>query len=341
MKMTYTPTTKPKLNAYVDYITRDRVGENGERPKLYSSREDDVHREAATKYYKNEIRFFRVILSPERGNDMNMTEYTRDVMRRWQNAVHQKFRWYAANHYNTENAHSHVLIRGIDTKGARVQFDPRFVKQNGREFAREAATVKLGFRSRQELERDLNGQSKASRMTSLDYQLLRQTNGQSRNVVRPKTMYEERRLRYLTRIGLAHETTSPRTWKMESGWTDSLARMGQNNDRLKRMSAAVNDPQKPRMIWDSSVGKITGIVRDREYENEDKRVKYAVIETKDRVYYLYANDERWVDPKASIGDQVVVNPNKKTRSDSGTRPDDALDTSGASQDKTREHDRGR
>lgn len=340
MKMTYAKTSSTRLSNYVAYITRAKAGENEARPTLYSARENDVEPTEAYKTRKHEQIFFRVMLSPERGHEMDMTEYTRSVMQRWEKATEQPLVWYAANHYNTETPHSHVLIRGVDRRGNQVRFDPRFVKRNGREFAMEAATAKLGLRTRKDLERDLSAQVRARRMTSLDYQLLRRQRSHSEDLVAPRTMYEERRVRHLAKLGLAKEGVRPNSWKMAKDWTAALSEMGKHTDRVKRMNKAVDGREKPHMVWDSSVGKITGFIRDHEYEDESAQVKYAVIETKDRVYYLYGDDERRVDPKAKVGDQVVVNPRPRISSAPGSS-DDERDARGVSLDRSREQSRGR
>jgi type IV secretory pathway VirD2 relaxase len=68
--------------------------------------------------------FFRAILSPERGDRMDLKAHTREVMASVEIDLGTKLKWVAVAHYNTDNPHVHVVIRGRHENGSTL-FIPR------------------------------------------------------------------------------------------------------------------------------------------------------------------------------------------------------------------------
>jgi hypothetical protein len=63
--------------------------------------------------------FFRVMLSPERGDDrMDLEAHTREVMAGVERDLGTRLEWVAVSHYNTDNRHVHVVIRGLPEDGS-------------------------------------------------------------------------------------------------------------------------------------------------------------------------------------------------------------------------------
>jgi type IV secretory pathway VirD2 relaxase len=56
--------------------------------------------------------FFRVIVSPERGDRMDLEAHTRELMASVERDLGTKLEWVAVAHYNTDNPHVHVVVRG-------------------------------------------------------------------------------------------------------------------------------------------------------------------------------------------------------------------------------------
>ena len=67
--------------------------------------------------WQDDARHFRFIVSPEQGHDINnraggLTAYTRMVMQRVEKDLGTKLQWIAVDHYNTDDLHTHLLVRG-------------------------------------------------------------------------------------------------------------------------------------------------------------------------------------------------------------------------------------
>src|SRR5450755_1360550 len=62
--------------------------------------------------------FFRVMLSPEHGDRMDLTAYTREVMAGVVRTLGTRLEWVAVCHHNTDQPHVHVVIRGLREDGS-------------------------------------------------------------------------------------------------------------------------------------------------------------------------------------------------------------------------------
>ena len=62
-------------------------------------------------------RLFKIIVSPEFGDRLNLQQHTRELMKRIERDLGTQLEWVAAVHHNTEHPHVHIAVRGIDDKG--------------------------------------------------------------------------------------------------------------------------------------------------------------------------------------------------------------------------------
>ena len=80
-------------------------------------------------------RLWKLILSPEFGERLDLQRLTRDVMSRMESDLHTSLDWVAVSHFNTEHPHVHVALRGLDTRGAEFKLDREYVKSGLRSVA--------------------------------------------------------------------------------------------------------------------------------------------------------------------------------------------------------------
>src|SRR3546814_11077733 len=81
--------------------------------------------------------------------------------------------WVAVDHWNTDNPHIHVLVRGVDETGADLVIDRDYIREGMRARAEECVTIELGPRTEQEIRAALEREVDADRWTSLDRRLQR------------------------------------------------------------------------------------------------------------------------------------------------------------------------
>jgi type IV secretory pathway VirD2 relaxase len=113
-------------------------------------------------------RLFKIILSPEFGERINLEELTRDFVRRVQGDLGSKFDWVAVTHFNTSHPHVHIALRGVNDRGQAYRFEPDYIRIVMRRHAEDICTSQIGFRSKLDAEEAQRREIDQPRYTSLD-----------------------------------------------------------------------------------------------------------------------------------------------------------------------------
>ncbi|MFZ4072238.1 MAG: relaxase/mobilization nuclease domain-containing protein [Caulobacterales bacterium] len=153
-----------KLEPHADYLSRD--GARG----FYDAAQGGVDgRDLLGEWGRSDSRHFRIILSPENGQAIaDLTGYTREVMARAEAELGRPLQWVAVNHWDTDNPHTHIVLRGRDADGARLSLPDNFIKHSFREIARDVASERLGPRTPDDERRAQNREVRAPRLTRFD-----------------------------------------------------------------------------------------------------------------------------------------------------------------------------
>src|SRR4029079_6042036 len=110
-------------------------------------------RDAFGKPLAGEQRQFRFIVSPEDGDQLDLTGFTRRFMEQMEKDLGRGLVWAAVNHHNTDNAHVHIVIRGVATDGDHLRIEGGYIAREMRWRAQEMLTRELGPRSELEMDR--------------------------------------------------------------------------------------------------------------------------------------------------------------------------------------------
>ena len=76
--------------------------------------------------------------------------------------------WVAVDHWNTDNPHIHVLVRGRADDGQDLVISRDYISRGFRDRAAERVTLELGPRTEQEIRSALEKEVEAERWTGLD-----------------------------------------------------------------------------------------------------------------------------------------------------------------------------
>jgi type IV secretory pathway VirD2 relaxase len=224
------------MRDHESYLERDGVDQEGGKGRTFGEL-DYLSKEEVDSFIDrsaDDRHHFRFIVSPERGADLELVEFTRDLMSQATQDLGTRLEWMAVAHYNTDNPHVHVILRGIDERGADLVISRQYISQHFRERAQEIATRELGLRVEQELENERAAELTANRITSLDRQLERE-GARSDGVIdlRPPahaiaTSWQERerlekisRVHHLEGLELAEER-APGRWTLAPDALDRL-----------------------------------------------------------------------------------------------------------------------
>lgn len=193
---------------------------------------------------KSDKRHFRVILSAEKAGKLNdLPSYTREVMARAGAAIGTKLQWIAVDHHDTDNPHTHIIIRGRRANGQDLVIPKDFVRHGFREIARNVATEWLGPRSRADerlaLDREVikHAPTRLDRMIAAQLpedQKLRIGRLEAPNGDPHTTLALKARARELQRMGLAQEVKR-NVLAFEPNWRDRLQAMELHLDIRKRV----------------------------------------------------------------------------------------------------------
>ena len=112
---------------------------------------------------------FRFIVSPEDAAQLaDLRTFTRELMADVERDLGTRLDWVAIDHWNTDNPHVHVLIRGKAEDGQDLVISRDYISRGFRDRAAERVTLELGPRSELEIRSALEREVDAERWTSLD-----------------------------------------------------------------------------------------------------------------------------------------------------------------------------
>jgi type IV secretory pathway VirD2 relaxase len=279
------------VSRQLSYLEREGVERDGSPGHLYDAA-GAADRSSFEPPIEGEEHQFHLIVSPDDGDQLDMQAYIRSYMAIVEKDLRQKLRWVAANHYNTEKPHAHVLIRGIDADGAEVRFDREYVSYGLRRRAMALATDELGPRPERERQAQREREVALERYTALDATLERlAVNGVFKPAtarVRSRQLAHalKERLLALEKLGLA--TRSWRgTWRLDPRLRPELAQRRARAEALRtvaqvlpnlveRCTVVLRDHPKERSLAEIDRG-VQGIIR---WKGLDERGQFcAVIET--------------------------------------------------------------
>lgn len=163
------------IAGHVRYLARDGVGMDGTEAGFYGPNGGlgrDVVKEA-TSAWADDRHHFRLIISPEHGDRIeNLDGYVRSVMADVAAELKEPgLDWIAINHFDTDQPHAHVLIRGRRASGQTLVMPRQTISHTIRERAEARAQELLGEQSREQAERGLFVRARADRWTDIDMKL--------------------------------------------------------------------------------------------------------------------------------------------------------------------------
>ena len=160
----------------------------------------------------------------------DLRAFTRELMNDAERDLGTKLDWIAVDHWNTDNPHIHVLVRGRADDGQDLVISRDYISRGFRARAAERVTLELGPRSEQEIRAALEAEVEAERWTSLDRALqIAADEGAGVADLGPSSGEdpELRRLMVgraakLERLGLA-EQIAPGLWTLKPGLEENCA----------------------------------------------------------------------------------------------------------------------
>ena len=239
------------LRAHLNYLKREGVTRDGQAARMFDATSDKVDVKALAERAEADPHHFRFIVSPEDAAEMqDLRAFTRDLVGRMERDLGTRLDWAALDHWNTDNPHVHLIVRGADERGRELRIHPDYITHGMRERAAELATIELGPQSEREMRSKLASEVGADRWTRLDAALRRETERTEGGVLdfRPGAAGPSGddaalrsllvgRLQKLERMGLAR-SAGPAQWVLAEEAEPTLRDLGTRSDVIRTMQRA-------------------------------------------------------------------------------------------------------
>ena len=162
------------LAAHLKYLGREGVTRDGEKARMFSPSDDAVDPKAFAERCQDDRHHFRFIVSPEDATDLaDLRSFSRDLMRQMEKDLGTDLDWVGVDHWNTDNPHVHIILRGKLDDGQDLVISRDYIKEGMRARAQDLVTLELGPRTDLDIRHHLERQVEAERWTQLDRQLVR------------------------------------------------------------------------------------------------------------------------------------------------------------------------
>lgn len=300
---------------HLRYIEREGVDREGGAGHAYGPATDNADTAAFEERGRGDRHQFRFIVSAEDAERLDdLRGYTRQLMARMEADLGTRLDWIAADHWNTDNPHTHIVLRGKDDAGKDLIISRDYISHGARERAAELATEWLGPRTEREIAQGRQREVEAERWTGLDRTLQREADdGQVRieRLSQPQLQRQRSqligRLQQLQRMGLASET-EPGHWRLHADAERTLRAMGERGDIVRTMQRAMGDAERERVVFEpgDSIRPVVGRVAGKGLAGEFHDSGYLVVDGIDGKAHYVALPPRAELESFSVGAVVEV-----------------------------------
>ena len=291
---------------HLDYIQRDGTDERGDRAETYGrgveEREleaPELDRKDAVKSFaarcKDDRHHFRIVVSPEDGQKLqNLTDYTRDLVARMESDLDTKLDWVAANHYDTGQPHTHLIVRGVRDDGTDLIIPKKYISYTLRQRAQDLVQDELGPVNQKEGRVRLARSVDIRGATALDKSLQDRIEGGKLDMSKPVApgrvwhrQLQVRRLRTLAAMGLAEPQGSGR-WKIDQSFVTTLRDVGARAEMIKAVHRSLTKGgHEPGLITErnrfdpnrNNGLSVTGIVRNFGRPDDTREGGFVIVQS--------------------------------------------------------------
>jgi type IV secretory pathway VirD2 relaxase len=310
------------VSAHVAYLKREGVTRDGEKARMFDAQTDRADDAGFADRTKDDRHHFRFIVSPEDAAEMtDLRAFTRDLARQMEADLGTRLDWIAVDHWNTDNPHVHLLVRGVDKTGQDLVISRDYISRGLRSRAEEFVSIELGPKPEHEIRSALQRDVGAERWTRLDAEIRMAADETGYIDLRPEQPGaadpESRRLmigrlQHLETMGLA-APAGPGEWVVGLEAERSLRDLSIRGDIIKTMHRAFTDSGFERGVADyvvdtgAATSPIIGRLVDKGLHDELTGEAYAVIDGTDgRAHHVRFRDTEAFAHTPPIGGIVEV-----------------------------------
>jgi type IV secretory pathway VirD2 relaxase len=198
---------------------------------------------------KNDKLMWRFIVSPEDADRLNLRDHVRELVGQMESDLGTRLDWVAIDHHNTDDAHVHLLVRGVREDGRALEIDREYLRSGIRTRSQEIVTRELGPRLEPEMLHARGRVIRREQWTEIDRALQRKADAnrivnyeqfQPRSeAARVRAEQEIDRLQFLSGLGVARQLDE-RTWQLSQDHERLLRDRQRSIDVIRAAPIAVS-----------------------------------------------------------------------------------------------------
>jgi type IV secretory pathway VirD2 relaxase len=288
------------LSTHIAYLKREGVTRDEARARMFDAGSDQGAAGAFAERCKDDRHHFRFIVSPEDAAELeDLRAFARDLMREAERDLETKLDWIGVDHWNTDNPHIHILIRGRSDDGQDLVISRDYISNGMRARAERLVGLELGPKPEQQIADDLAREVEAERWTRLDRAIAASIDEDGVIDLRPGAdgnaaidRFKIGRLQKLQRLGLAFPA-GPAQWMLAENTESTLRDLGLRGDIIKTMHRALGEARIARGVAEFSIHgeadspSIVGRLVARGLADELTEKAYAIVDGVDgRAHHL-------------------------------------------------------
>jgi type IV secretory pathway VirD2 relaxase len=240
---------------------------------------------------------FRFIVAPDDAVELDdLRSFTRALLTRMEADLGTALDWVAVDHWDTDNPHTHLVLRGRHQAGHDLVIAREYLTKGMRLRACEVATEWLGLRTELEVRQGLLREVAQERWTSLDQGLqARSADGvidlakyAGGPVEDSRSSLFIGRLQRLEKMGLARALGQAR-WQLRADAEPTLRALGERGDIVRTMQRAFAAQPREFTVFNpgTPVQAVVGRVAGKGIADELQDRGYAILDATDgRAYYV-------------------------------------------------------
>ena len=229
--------------AHARYLSRERAQSEHERGFGFDAGREGLDLVATVREWeRGDELMWSFIVSPEDATRIDLRTHVRELVAGMERDLGTRLEWVAIDHHNTDDAHVHLVIRGLREDGRVLEIDREYLKHGIRELSERLVERELGPRSEREVLLARERVIERDQWTEIDRTLKRRA-GVDRVVsyagfepwsetARVRAQQEMERLHYLEKLGLARRIDE-RTWELSPEHEPDLRRRQREHDIIK------------------------------------------------------------------------------------------------------------
>jgi len=234
--------------AHARYLAREHAQREHGRGLGFDAAREDLDLVAKVREWEREDELlWSFIVSPEDGDRIDLRWHVRDLVAGMERDLGTRLEWAAIDHHDTDDAHVHLLIRGVREDGRVLEIDREYLKRGIRELSEVLIERELGPRLEREVLRARGRVVEREQWTEIDRTLQRRAgidwvvsyeDFEARSEgARVRAEQEIQRLRYLEQRGLARRV-GERSWELSPEHEPELRKRQRERDIIKSRARA-------------------------------------------------------------------------------------------------------